>query len=60
MAFGVVASQPRLCTQLRFAVQVAVKIPLVGRKLEKSMEADLAESIPELQRFTTTWIAENP
>ncbi|OBH20328.1 MULTISPECIES: DUF2505 domain-containing protein [unclassified Mycobacterium] len=47
-------------TQLRFAVQVAVKIPLVGRKLEKSMEADLAESIPALQRFTTTWIAENP
>lgn len=46
--------------RLRFAVQVAVKIPLVGRKLEKSMEADLAESIPALQRFTTTWIAENP
>ncbi|KKC06591.1 hypothetical protein AWC17_05490 [Mycobacterium nebraskense] len=46
--------------RLRFAVQVAVKIPLVGRKLEKSMEADLAESIPALQRFTSTWIAENP
>ena len=46
--------------RLRFAVQVAVKIPLVGRKLEKSMEADLTESIPALQRFTTTWIAENP
>ncbi len=45
--------------RLRFAVEVAVKIPLVGRKLEKSMEADLAESIPALQRFTATWIAEN-
>ncbi|MCV7397981.1 DUF2505 domain-containing protein [Mycobacterium paraseoulense] len=45
--------------RLRFAVQVAVKIPLVGRKLEKSMEADLAESIPALQRFTATWIADN-
>lgn len=45
--------------RLRFAVEVAVKIPLVGRKLEKSMQADLAESIPALQRFTSTWIAEN-
>ena len=45
--------------RLRFAVEVAVKIPLVGRKLEKSMQADLSKSIPELQRFTTSWIAEN-
>lgn len=45
--------------RLRFAVEVVVKIPLVGRKLEKSMEADLAESIPALQRFTSTWIADH-
>jgi hypothetical protein len=47
-------------TQLRFAVKVEVKIPLVGGKLEKSLGASLAESIPAVQRFTTTWIAEHP
>ncbi len=45
--------------KLRFAFEVAVRIPLLGRNLEKSMEADLAEGIPELQRFTSAWIAEN-
>lgn len=45
--------------QLRFAVKVEVKIPLVGGKLEKSLGASLAESIPAVQRFTTTWIAEH-
>lgn len=47
-------------TQLRFAVKVEVKIPLVGGKLEKTLGAGLADSIPAVQRFTTTWIAEHP
>ena len=46
-------------SQLRYAVRVEVKIPLVGGKLEKSIGAGLAESIPAAQRFTTTWIAEH-
>jgi hypothetical protein len=46
-------------SHLRFAVKVEVKIPLVGGKLEKSIGAGLSESIPALQRFTTTWIAEH-
>ncbi len=46
-------------TQLRFAVRVEVRIPLVGRKLEKTLGAGLAQSIPAVQRFTTSWIAEN-
>jgi hypothetical protein len=46
-------------SQLRFAMRVEIKIPLLGGKLEKSMEAGLAENIPALQRFTTTWIAEH-
>jgi Protein of unknown function (DUF2505) len=46
--------------RLRFAVEVVVKIPLIGGRFEKSMQADLAESIPALQRFTSTWIAEHP
>ena len=46
-------------SRMRFLVRVEVKIPLLGRKFEKSMGANLAEGIPALQRFTTTWIAEH-
>ncbi|WAC93429.1 DUF2505 domain-containing protein [Mycobacterium sp. Aquia_213] len=46
-------------THLRFAGKVEVKIPLVGGKLEKSLGAGLDESIPALQRFTTSWIADH-
>lgn len=46
-------------SRLRSAVRVEVKIPLVGRKLEKTIGADLAKGIPEMLRFTTTWIDEN-
>lgn len=46
-------------SQLRSAVRVEVKIPLVGRKIEKSIGSSLAENIPEMLRFTTTWITEN-
>jgi hypothetical protein len=46
-------------SQLRYAVRVEVRIPLVGGKLENSIGAGLAESIPAAQRFTTTWIAEH-
>lgn len=46
-------------SQLRSALRVEVKIPLVGGKLEKSIGASLAEGIPEMLRFTTTWIIQN-
>ncbi|BBY41562.1 hypothetical protein MMAN_56960 [Mycobacterium mantenii] len=46
-------------SQLRSAFMVEVKIPLLGGKLEKSIGAGLAEGIPEMLRFTTTWIIEN-
>jgi hypothetical protein len=46
-------------SRLRFATTVEVKIPLLGGKMEKSIGADLASSIPEIQRFTATWIAEH-
>ena len=46
-------------TRLRSAVEVKVKIPLVGGSLEKTIGAGLADSIPAVLRFTTTWIAEN-
>ena len=44
---------------LRSAVEVEVKIPLIGRKLEASIAAGLSESIPSTLRFTTSWIAEH-
>lgn len=47
-------------SQLRFSGRVEIKIPLLGGKLENSMRAGLAENIPALQRFTTTWIAQHP
>jgi hypothetical protein len=46
-------------SQFRFAMRVEVKIPMLGGKLEKSIGANLAENIPAVQRFTTTWIAEH-
>ena len=46
-------------SQMRFAVRVEIKIPLLRGRLEKSMGAGLAENIPALQRFTTAWIAEH-
>ncbi|BBY80644.1 DUF2505 domain-containing protein [Mycolicibacterium pulveris] len=43
-------------SQLRSAVRVDVKIPLMGRQLEKAIGSSLADSIPAVLRFTTTWI----
>jgi uncharacterized protein DUF2505 len=47
-------------SQLRFAVRVEIKIPLVGGNFEKSIGAGLAENLTALYRFTSTWIAEHP
>jgi Protein of unknown function (DUF2505) len=44
-------------SQLSFTGTVQVKIPLVGSSLEKTIGANLAASIPDVMRFTTTWIA---
>ena len=46
-------------SQLRFTGRVEVNIPLVGGNLEKSLGANLAENIPEVVRFTTTWVSEH-
>jgi hypothetical protein len=47
-------------SQLRFAVRVEIKIPLVGGNFEKYIGAGLAENLTALYRFTSTWIAEHP
>jgi hypothetical protein len=46
-------------SQLRSTLRVEVKIPLVGRNLEKSIGANLAENIPTVLQFTTAWIGEH-
>ena len=47
-------------SQLRCALKVQVKIPLVGGTLEKSIGNSLTnDGIPEMQRFTAEWIAEH-
>ncbi len=45
-------------SRLSYDGRVEVKIPLVGGNLEKVIGADLAENLPSVLRFTTTWIAE--
>jgi hypothetical protein len=52
-------TQAGTASQLRSAGTVEVKIPLVGGRLEKSIEASLAQSIPATLRYTTTWIEEH-
>lgn len=44
--------------RLRFTGRVQVRIPLLGGNLEKSFGTNLAERIPGVVDFTTTWIAE--
>jgi hypothetical protein len=46
-------------SRLRFTGVLEVKIPLVGGKIEKYIGDQLAAEIPEIQRFTTEWIAEH-
>ncbi len=46
-------------SQLRSAVSVEVKLPVVGGRLEQTIAAGLSKSIPSMLRFTTTWIAEH-
>jgi Protein of unknown function (DUF2505) len=46
-------------SRLKYSATVKVKLPLVGGKIESFMSARLAEGIMEIQRFTTSWIAEN-
>jgi hypothetical protein len=46
-------------SQMRYAVKVEVKIPLLGGKVEKAIGDGLAESIPAGVQFAETWIAEH-
>jgi len=46
-------------SQLTFNGTVVFKVPLVGGKIEGYLGGQLADQIPDIQRFTTAWIAEH-
>lgn len=46
-------------SRLDYDGKVHVKIPFVGGGLERSIGADLAENLPSVLEFTTTWIAQH-
>lgn len=46
-------------SQLRFTGRVQVNIPLVGGNLEQLLGANLAGNLPEVVRFTTTWVTDH-
>jgi hypothetical protein len=45
--------------RLTFQITVAVRIPIIGRKVEKLIGAHLADLVTSEQRFTSEWIANN-
>lgn len=44
---------------LKFRGTVEVRVPLVGRKIENFISAQLVDLLIAEQRFTTAWLAEN-
>jgi Protein of unknown function (DUF2505) len=46
-------------SRLEFAVQVEVRVPLVGGKIENFIGGQLVDLLIAEQRFTTVWITEN-
>ncbi|HEX4702159.1 MAG TPA: DUF2505 domain-containing protein [Pseudonocardiaceae bacterium] len=45
--------------RLTFQITVAVRIPIIGGKVENLIGAHLADLVTREQRFTTEWIADN-
>lgn len=46
-------------SRLNLTGTVEFKVPLVGNKIESYLAREFAQGIPEIQRFTTTWIGQN-
>lgn len=46
-------------SRLQFTVEVEVRVPLVGGKIENWIGSQLVDLVIAEQRFTTAWIAEN-
>jgi hypothetical protein len=46
-------------SRLKLSGTVQFNVPLVGGKVESFIAREFAQGIPEIQRFTTTWIGEH-
>lgn len=46
-------------SKLALSGLVRFKMPLVGGPIESFLAREFAQGIPEIQRFTTTWLGEN-
>lgn len=46
-------------SRLKFNATVHVNIPMVAGTIENRIAGQLAEQVPEMHRFTTTWITEH-
>lgn len=46
-------------SRLALTGTIRFKVPLVGGAIESFLAREFAEGIPEIQRFTTTWLGEN-
>jgi hypothetical protein len=46
-------------SRLRVHGSLEVRIPLVGARIEKYIADMIVKEVPEMQQFTTEWIAEN-
>ncbi len=44
-------------SRLSYTTSVEVNVPFVGGRIESAVAAQLADAIPEVQRFTSEWIA---
>ncbi|HKP43413.1 DUF2505 domain-containing protein [Mycobacterium sp.] len=46
-------------SRLTFTATVEFKVPLLGGTIERFVAREFAQGIPQIQRFTTTWISEH-
>lgn len=46
-------------SRLTFDATVEFKVPLVGGTIESFIAREFARGIPDIQRFTTTWVSEH-
>lgn len=57
---GTTVLSPRPCgSSLRFHGELTIRIPLVGGRIEKFVADLISREVPEMQRFTTAWIADH-
>jgi Protein of unknown function (DUF2505) len=46
-------------SRLAFTATVEFNVPLLGGRIENYIAREFAQGIPQIQRFTTTWISEH-